>query len=273
MDYQQRMFHNDLNNGLLEAGYLDPETAPEHFDNMVSSYYRCSLVLSGSGRFTDSAGNEYSLHSGSVYQLLPGQTFHLTIDSDIPWLEYRICINSATYQSLMSLQLLSSSPTFTIELKAYLLQWLPVLLEELKNRPQKELSEVFFNTQKLLIQIHKEYIEYSASDSNVVVECAKQILSSSCHNDISLTGIADNFNMSYEKFRKLFKEGTGQSPLQFQLTVKFRYAQRFLTEGFSIKETAQKVGYADPYIFSKQFKKYVGQTPSQYIAVGRTTDS
>lgn len=264
MEYQTRFFNNDPANGILCAGYLDSVNTPQYFHNLSASYYQCSLVLNGSGSFSDSDHNIYPLHPGSVYQVLPDQPFTLKVDSDIAWKEFRIGISATAYQALNSLQLLSKSPVFTIELKTYLLQWIPVLSEELKNTPQKELSEVYFNIQKLILNIHKENIDHAENDISIVIESAKQLLGSSYTNDLPLSEVATKFNMSYEKFRRLFKERTGQSPIQFQLTIKFRYAQRFLTEGMSIKETALMVGYADPYIFSKQFKKYVGQSPRNY---------
>jgi AraC-like DNA-binding protein len=264
MDFIFRYFNDNPENGQIGAGFLKFDTSSQFFNNCPEPYYRCSIVLEGSGTLLDNTGVLYSLLPGCVYQLTPGQTYNINIFSEIPWREYRICLSANAYKSLEALQLMNKATVFAIDLKAYLIQWMPVLVEELKRTPQKELLEVFFNMQKILFHIHNESIEHATTDSAIVIESAKQILSNFYTDDLSLSDVASNFHMSYEKFRKLFKEATGQSPLQYQLGFRFLQAQRFLTEGLSVKETAAKIGYADPYIFSKQFKKYVGHSPNYY---------
>ena len=44
--------------------------------------------------------------------------------------------------------------------------------------------------------------------------------------------------------------------------------QLLLHEGFSIKETADMLGFADRYHFSKAFKHYFGISPAQFVKSG-----
>ena len=62
---------------------------------------------------------------------------------------------------------------------------------------------------------------------------------------------------------KIFKEETGESPINYLIKVRLSKAEDYLKESnFSIKEIAHAVGYEDAYHFSKLFKKYYGYPPS-----------
>jgi AraC family transcriptional regulator, arabinose operon regulatory protein len=60
------------------------------------------------------------------------------------------------------------------------------------------------------------------------------------------------------------KESVGISPNQYRLQTKFHLAERLLTEGYSVKSVASQIGYHDPFIFSRQFKKYMGKLPIHF---------
>ena len=71
---------------------------------------------------------------------------------------------------------------------------------------------------------------------------------------LSLEETAQSLGLSYETYRTRFREIIGVSPLQYRLLAKFHFAQRLLSDGFSVSYTAEKTGYSDQFIFSKQFK-------------------
>ncbi|WP_160720538.1 helix-turn-helix domain-containing protein [Bacillus sp. USDA818B3_A] len=201
------------------------------------------------------------LSAHSLCQQLPGKTYSLFIESSEPWFEFHISIGESTFQSLASLELLNLvTPVFELNLKPYLEQWFIDLLFQLKTNTAAELPEVLFNTQKLLINLHRENIVNQSKDIETIISGAKHML----YGDLSLEEIAASFHMSYEKLRKLFKESVGISPKQYRLQSKFHLAERLLTVGYSVKSVAGHVGYQDPYIFSRQFKKYMGKSPSEF---------
>lgn len=64
---------------------------------------------------------------------------------------------------------------------------------------------------------------------------------------------------------RVFKRVYGVTPLHFINREKFKKAQRLLEySGNSIEEVAYMIGAANISIFSKQFKKWSGSTPSEY---------
>lgn len=267
--YIQRYFNHDMKNGMIGVGFVLLSDLPAGFSFEVNPWYSCSIILSAKTSAPNHTPKESLLCPGDVIQSLPDMPNAVLNDLSYSSEEYtdllffHVCFGAHAYESLQTAGLLLPDTLFHITLKSYMDSWMPTLIEELKNTPQENLAEVYLNIQKFVIHLHRPLLNLASINSKMVAS-AKQLLFNTCFDNIPLPEIAASLGYSYENFRKIFKSETGMSPLQYTLDVKFHYAQRLLTEGMSVKETASVVGYSDPYIFSKQFKKYIGQSPSSY---------
>ncbi len=84
-------------------------------------------------------------------------------------------------------------------------------------------------------------------------------------SDIPIGHLADLENMSLTKFRTVFREQTGSSPLEYITLKRISAACRMLTQTqSSIGDISAAVGYDDPYYFSRIFKKKMGMSPKKY---------
>lgn len=84
--------------------------------------------------------------------------------------------------------------------------------------------------------------------------------------DISLSSVAQQFNISVGYLSKFFKENSGQSFSKYIIEKKFARAAQALIEypEKSISDIANDFGYFDTAYFSRQFKSHHGVTPVQY---------
>lgn len=81
-----------------------------------------------------------------------------------------------------------------------------------------------------------------------------------------LRTMADHFGVTREYLCRRVKTLTGRSPLDLWREEKIRWAKALLHQaGLSVAETARRVGFDDPYYFSKVFKQSTGQSPSRYL--------
>ena len=80
-----------------------------------------------------------------------------------------------------------------------------------------------------------------------------------------LIQLAEYAGYSTSQFSTQFRQATGSSPIDYFNRLKMRYACRLL-EGTSlnINNICHKVGFDDPYYFSRLFKKVVGKSPRMY---------
>lgn len=79
--------------------------------------------------------------------------------------------------------------------------------------------------------------------------------------------LASQQNLSVSRYSKLFREKTGLSPVKYFIQMKIQKSCQYLYfTDLSIKEICCKVGFDDPYYFSRMFKKLMGIAPSKYKA-------
>ena len=94
---------------------------------------------------------------------------------------------------------------------------------------------------------------------------AKAYLQGAIEDDIKMPDIADRMNMSYTKFRRLFKQYTGQAPAQYFLNLKIHRAKEMLRgTNASVKEISYILHFENPEYFATLFKRRTGVSPSDF---------
>ncbi len=79
------------------------------------------------------------------------------------------------------------------------------------------------------------------------------------------TRLAAQSGMALSTLRRRFREASGMALHTYALQCRTAAARKLLGESdLSIKEIADKLGYADVYFFSRQFRKNTGVPPAQY---------
>lgn len=104
----------------------------------------------------------------------------------------------------------------------------------------------------------------SYQEHDMVTE-AIRFLKANIHKMMTVEEMAGHFHYSASHFSALFRNKTGHSPLEYFIQLKIHYACQLLDQStLRIKEIATKVGYSDPYYFSRLFYKVMGIAPNKY---------
>ena len=84
-------------------------------------------------------------------------------------------------------------------------------------------------------------------------------------NELKIDDLASKAYLSPNYFRKIFKETTGLTPIDYINGIRISKAREFLGTGrMSVTEVGEAVGIRDLNYFSKIFKSMVGCSPSSY---------
>jgi len=87
-------------------------------------------------------------------------------------------------------------------------------------------------------------------------------------NPVSLENLANEAGLSVSHFSEMFREQTHHSPMSYYTHLRIRSACRLLDLTTKpVKVVGIETGYADPYYFSRVFKKVMGISPEKYRAV------
>lgn len=119
-------------------------------------------------------------------------------------------------------------------------------------------------TMNVISNLAKTRIEIQKDSPDLVTEVKKYIVMNS-RNDISLTDIADRFNINPTYFSGLFKKKTGMTYIRYLAMVRMQKAKRLLdVTDKKIYEVCESVGYSDVNHFNRMFKREFGMTPFEY---------
>ena len=88
-------------------------------------------------------------------------------------------------------------------------------------------------------------------------------LRTNLNKKITRRSLAREFGITPEHVNAIFKRQLGVTPTQFIHRERMQLAYRYLRdEGLSVKEAAVRVGFEDPFHFSRVFKRVMHRTPS-----------
>ncbi|GAA6151820.1 MmsAB operon transcriptional regulator MmsR [Pseudoteredinibacter isoporae] len=103
------------------------------------------------------------------------------------------------------------------------------------------------------------------SKQAINMEKVEAFMQQHLHSNFSLDDLAQHMRRSKFHFSKVFKELTGQSPMQYFIAIKMQHACSLLdSSDQSVKRISASLGYEDAYYFSRLFKKHIGLSPSEY---------
>jgi len=97
------------------------------------------------------------------------------------------------------------------------------------------------------------------------VEQTIRFLRTHYRNPITVAQLARMANVPSWQYTSLFKERTGKKPLDYLTEVRVNRAKEWLTDTeYTLREIAERVGFADEYYFSRRFRHLTGFSPRQY---------
>jgi AraC-like DNA-binding protein len=78
----------------------------------------------------------------------------------------------------------------------------------------------------------------------------------------SLPALARHLDLTVASLVRHFKAEADESPTAWMRRRRIAHAQRLITQGLDVAETAERLGFANPYHFSRVFKSVTGIPPS-----------
>jgi AraC-like DNA-binding protein len=84
-------------------------------------------------------------------------------------------------------------------------------------------------------------------------------------NEITVPDLAKKASLSPQGFRKVFKEVTGMTPLDYINAIRIKRAIEYMKDGnLTVSEIAEKIGIEDTNYFSRLFRKKTGYSPTEF---------
>lgn len=126
----------------------------------------------------------------------------------------------------------------------------------------------YFECKSLLYKIFAgiQKLDYFPKEQyNIIKPAIKYIEENFLDNKIPVALLAEKCGISETYLKRLFNKKFGVSPIKYIIRLKINYACDLLcSKQYSVTQVAEICGYDNVYFFSRQFKSYVGVTPSAF---------
>ncbi len=128
------------------------------------------------------------------------------------------------------------------------------------------IERAVFDTVKTFKRGSEHPEEISRQSEKISTEFVRRYIAEHFLEKISFAELAAAANISRSYLSKRFKEEVGISFSEYLLSFRLNEAKKILEteKNISCKEAALRAGYTDYVQFTKMFKKFVGESPSNY---------
>lgn len=251
---------------LLFCGYS--ECAPLHcFGPSVRPNYLIHFILKGKGKYIVNH-QVYELSQGQGFLIEPNVLTTYEADENEPWTYIWIGFNGEYAKNYLEKIGLGGEKVIFQSTQGDSLK--NIVMEMLEHRSFDMKNE--YVLQSLLYKFFSVLADRPAlptfqnkTNENEYVRKAIDFIQNFYNHQIKLTDIAKFVSLNRSYLSSIFKKETGIS-IQEYLTVfrLSRAAELLRITDLTIEQVAQSCGYNDPLVFSKNFKKRMNLTPTQY---------
>jgi len=251
--------------GSLSCGIVHKRGTGWDFVLHQPDHYSVVWCLRGHGRYHDDHGRTWEIHPGDLFFRFTDRQHGNELDPHGQWVEAYIGFGAPLGQALVDMGAISAAaPVLTVGIDLVLLRTLIEYRDALRDAPERDLALHLGR----FVHLHQDII--ARAGQRAVKEPYEASLDQACQRlarepHISLHYLARECGLSYERFRKIFRERLGVSPHEYRIRRRIDQARTALhTEETSIQDIATRLGYANPFQFSAQFKRLVGMSPAAY---------
>ncbi|MFC9708898.1 helix-turn-helix transcriptional regulator [Paenibacillus sp. NPDC056933] len=105
----------------------------------------------------------------------------------------------------------------------------------------------------------------SSSESHALFEQVSNYIHEYYHQSLTIASLAEQYNVNRNRLSYVFRSHSGMGPAEYILKYRLHTAQKMLiTSDVPVQQIAQTVGIADPFYFSRVFKKQFNFPPTEY---------
>ncbi|MBB6430139.1 helix-turn-helix domain-containing protein [Algisphaera agarilytica] len=103
------------------------------------------------------------------------------------------------------------------------------------------------------------------AEHRTAVQRALSLIHEKPGHQLTVADLAEDAGYSPDHFSRIFRSLTGRSPQAAMIHARLDRARHLLrSTPMSISQIAEALEYSDAFFFSRQFKKFVGESPTQY---------
>lgn len=276
--YDQKEKHQYLENSektsmelcLVQIG--TEQCDPNHVVTSVHEDYVVHFVLSGQGFYSANA-KMWTISPGQMFLIRPGVPVVYGSDRFFPWTYAWIGFKGVRAESVLKQcgfskdHLVLTSPSTEEILERFHAFFQHVTSDYSDTLCRESLLLGLLST---LVKNHEQTVGKKTAyqgiySENQHIRIALDFISEAYMRDISVTDIAERAGVTRAHLNRVFQENFHISLQNYLMDFRMGKAESLLVSTSTpVKDIAGMVGYSDPLVFSKAFKRKYGASPKNY---------
>lgn len=246
---------------VLQVGYLPRRTLRR--SKVLFDHWAFVFITGGEGIVQVESEQIQKVQSGSMFFVYPGLS--LSYGPMEYWDEYYIRFEGERIKGWLNNKMIKEQ--FHLKNAGVNPKWIKKI-ESIYAKIDSGLPADADRAALLLEHLIFECYQWNNETTRKQSALFLSILESLADNlDISMNakGVAERHHISVSTLRRIVKRNTGYPLHEYWHRLKVEEAKRHLiTTNESIKEISEKLGYTDPYYFSRLFRKISGVSAQQF---------
>ncbi|WP_316837225.1 AraC family transcriptional regulator [Pedobacter nutrimenti] len=234
----------------------------------VLQEYQIIYITNGQGIFESESVKQIEVRAGTIILLFPNERHRYKPDSNTGWNEYWVGIKGDIVDNLCHSGYLNPEhPCLYIGFNESIFNIYNSIIEKTKEEKPGYQPLISGAVLHLIGSCHAAMKQSAAEnkEEETIINQSRLLFRSNISNSYSPQQAAQDLNVGYSWFRKLFKNYTGLSPGQYYLQLKIEKAKEMLcNSNIPIKEISIDLNFDSSFYFSKIFKEKTGLKPTEY---------
>jgi AraC-like DNA-binding protein len=256
--------HTDMN--LYRCGIEDCDVG-HSWGPAVRDHYIIHYVLGGKGTFMVD-GKTYQLGKYDGFLICPDTIVYYLADAEDPWSYAWVGFSgfkAGAYLKQAGLD--SQNPVFRYERDDFLKDCLMRMIDtkQLSKGKEIRLLGLLYEFLSQLVETSDKSLVDKSEKKEEYVKKALEYIMMNYSRKMSISEIARGIGLDRSYLYTIFNECVSASPQEYLISFRMEKACELMrTPTLTIGDISRSVGYNDPLMFSKAFKKIKGISPREY---------
>ena len=234
----------------------------------VLSEYQIVYISSGKGILEVKDAEPILIEGGTIFLLFPNIWHRFKPLLETGWEEFWVGFNGHYVEYLMRQDCFNPQhPVLKVGFDNEILNIFIRLIDTSKHESMvfSQMASCFVIQLLGLVNASALMVDKTKSRQEQIIQAIRFKIQGNWDKNLDFEAIASENNITYDWFRKAFKDILGVAPGQYLLNIKIEKAAQMLREtNLTISEIATKTGFDNEFYFSRMFKNKMNCTASSY---------
>jgi AraC-like DNA-binding protein/mannose-6-phosphate isomerase-like protein (cupin superfamily) len=255
---------------LTDVGYF-PDALHHYRERMENSCPQYIMIFCTKGKgFLTLSSRTKAISENTMFVIPKGEAHCYKSDEKEPWSIYWVHFSGEKAPYFVN-KLSTENPYVHISLEKSAI--IKLLFNEIINNIEKGytyenmvyVSQLLAHLLGLVFFSMEDLNSATPEEKDLPIEESIGLMNNNLDKKFSLKQLAQHANLSVTQYSLLFKEKIGFSPVNYFIRLKIQRACQYLDlTDLKVSEIAGKLGFSDPYYFSRTFYKVMHYSPKAY---------